>query len=74
MTKCKICYGYGFWAWGPIQPMGPLDAEDGMPTMKCPLCMSNPNPIDDKYDLTERKNVILNTYREILNENDNKSK
>jgi len=36
--KCKTCYGFGFWAIGAPNPMGPMDASDGMPTKKCPEC------------------------------------
>jgi hypothetical protein len=45
--KCKTCYGYGFWAFGDYVPVGPMDAEDGTPTLPCPECGANPNPIDN---------------------------
>ena len=44
---CGTCYGLGMWATGDPSPMGPMDAEDGMPTMKCPECGANRNPIGD---------------------------
>jgi len=46
--KCKTCYGYGMWAWGDTsQPMGSMDAEDGMPTLPCPECGACKNPISE---------------------------
>ena len=36
--KCKMCYGFGMWAIGAPNPMGPMDAGEGMPTKKCPEC------------------------------------
>ena len=44
--KCNSCFGYGFWSWTHIAPMGAMDAEDGVPTTKCPECGANPNPRD----------------------------
>jgi hypothetical protein len=44
MKKCKICYGYGLHALGENNPVGPLDAVDGYPTIKCPECGANENP------------------------------
>jgi len=43
--KYKACYGYGYWAIGDFCPMGPMDAGDGIPTLECPVCHSNANPI-----------------------------
>jgi hypothetical protein len=37
-AKCKTCYGYGLWATGDRSPMGPMDASDGCPSIKCPTC------------------------------------
>ena len=45
IIKCKTCYGYGFWAFGDYVPVGPMDAEDGTPTLPCPECGANTNPI-----------------------------
>jgi hypothetical protein len=42
--KCGTCYGWGMWAMGDATPMGPMDGSDGMPTIACPECGSNPNP------------------------------
>jgi hypothetical protein len=43
--KCTTCYGYGMWAWGNTkQPMGPMDACDGVPTLPCPECGADANP------------------------------
>ena len=39
------CYGFGLWAIGDASPMGPMDAKDGMPTLKCPECGSDANPV-----------------------------
>lgn len=43
--KCSTCNGYGFHAMCDTTPMGRLDALDGMPTIVCPECKANPNPI-----------------------------
>jgi hypothetical protein len=41
---CNSCYGYGFWSFGTIQPIGPIDASEGIPTIECPECHANANP------------------------------
>ena len=38
--------GYGLWSDG-TAPMGPLDAGDGFPTIPCPECGANKNPIEE---------------------------
>jgi hypothetical protein len=45
--KCDTCFGFGLWPDG-TAPMGPMDAEDGMPTIACLKCGANKNPIKDK--------------------------
>lgn len=46
MYKCKTCWwGYGLHALGDYTPMGVMDAFDGMPTIPCPECGGNYNPI-----------------------------
>jgi len=40
----KCCYGHGLWAIGDPAPMGPMDAADGYPTKRCPVCGANKNP------------------------------
>lgn len=42
--KCGTCWGHGLWADG-TAPMGRMDASDGLPTMPCPECSANPNPV-----------------------------
>ena len=42
--KCEHCYGCGLWP-DSSAPMGPMDASDGMPTIACPECGANANPI-----------------------------
>jgi hypothetical protein len=51
------CYGFGLWAWGVPSPMGSMDARDGMPTIKCPVCGANKNPrkLEPKKKKTKRK-------------------
>ena len=39
---CEMCLGYGMWP-DLTQAMGRLDAEDGMPTVACPMCGANAN-------------------------------
>ena len=46
--KCELCYGYGLWKIGDHSPMGPIDARDGMPTIPCPQCGANANPVKKK--------------------------
>lgn len=43
--KCQTCYGHGLWPDG-TAPMGPMDASDGMPTVACPDCGANTNPMN----------------------------
>lgn len=43
-NRCNTCWGYGLHALGDSCPMGPMDASDGMPTIKCPECGANANP------------------------------
>jgi hypothetical protein len=43
--KCTICRGFGLWGVGDKSPMGPMDARDGCPTVECPKCHANANPI-----------------------------
>jgi len=45
-TNCKACFGYGFWIWGHVAPMGRLDAKDGVPTARCPECGASANHSD----------------------------
>ena len=42
--KCKTCLGHGLWFDGSGAPVGPMDAEDGIPTIPCPECGANTNP------------------------------
>lgn len=48
IKKCSTCNGYGLWSFGDPSPMGEMDANDGTPTIKCPECGANKNPIE-KY-------------------------
>lgn len=45
VLPCKTCYGYGLWGVGDACPMGRIDASDGMPTIPCPECGANANPV-----------------------------
>lgn len=62
MKKCTTCYGHGFWAFGDYVPVGPMDAEDGTPTLPCPECGANTNPIvpkeSTKQFVSKRKKYI----------------
>ena len=54
--KCKTCFGYGLWGIGEPSPMGRMDAEDGIPTIPCPECKADKNPIKrSKYDTKRSK-------------------
>jgi len=44
--KCDRCLGFGLHALGCPSPMGPIDAGEGMPTIECPSCHANKNPIE----------------------------
>jgi hypothetical protein len=46
--KCNTCEGFGLWGMGDPCPIGPMDASDGMPTIACPECGANKNPIKKK--------------------------
>lgn len=41
---CSTCLGHGLWADKSGQPMGPIDAADGMLTRTCPECGASTNP------------------------------
>jgi hypothetical protein len=47
---CQTCLGYGLWGIGEPSPMGPIDASGGLPTIPCPECGANANPIKDKAE------------------------
>lgn len=66
MSKCKSCYGYGFWCWGDIEPMGSIDAMDGVPTIKCPECGANPNPVNQTKLIEERQKKLNDMYNKGL--------
>ena len=53
--KEKCCYGYGLWAIGDPCPMGSMDAQDGLPTIKCPVCGKSKNPVKDEKEIHETK-------------------
>ena len=40
MNKCKMCMGHGWWPFGSLCQLGPMDAGDGMASgaIKCPWC------------------------------------
>jgi hypothetical protein len=42
---CKVCLGFGLHAMGQSSVMGPIDAEDGMPTVACGYCGASANPV-----------------------------
>src|SRR5579884_2572334 len=42
---CGTCWGYGLWAYGTPMAMGPLDAQEGMPTKPCEECGASANPL-----------------------------
>jgi hypothetical protein len=44
--KCDRCLGFGLWAIGEPNPMGEMDAKEGLPTIACPICGANKNPIE----------------------------
>ena len=56
--KCTKCEGYGLWFDGSNAPMGPSDAEDGIPTIKCPECGANANP----NGKTKSRGVFLDDF------------
>lgn len=45
--ECTNCFGFGLWAIGLSSPMGPMDASGGLPTLPCPECGANANPVED---------------------------
>lgn len=48
---CNSCYGLGLWAIGAPAPMGPIDGSGGMPTIPCPECGANRNPLPRKVNV-----------------------
>ena len=51
--SCDKCDGYGLWFNDPKSPMGPIDASDGIPTIPCPKCKANANPIKKRKEKYE---------------------
>lgn len=47
--SCSTCYGFGLW-FDTDQPMGRIDAREGLPTKPCPECKADKNP-----DMTSKK-------------------
>lgn len=45
MKKCKTCNGFGMWAFGVPSPVGRMDAMEGTPTIPCPECKADRNPL-----------------------------
>ena len=43
--KCNTCQGYGMWGFGMYTSMGEWDSKGGIPTLPCPECRANANPI-----------------------------
>ena len=58
----NCCYGCGYWAWGNFVPMGIMDANDGTPTLPCPTCGSNPNPIKKKGKIIKTREELEKFY------------
>ena len=52
--ECGTCRGYGLHAMGCSSPMGPMDASDGLPTIKCPECHMSYNDADPTIQLKSR--------------------
>jgi len=69
--ECEFCYGYGYWAWGNICPMGRMDAGDGMPTLRCPACGANPNPLKSK-EAKELESKLEKAYNNWKSKEDDK--
>jgi len=64
-NKCKMCFGYGYWAWGRVAPMGSIDAKDGFPTLPCPECGANPNPIrGDHGEIIKNRAELALKYKD----------
>lgn len=38
--KCTTCFGHGWWPYGHLVALGPIDAGDGLHSIaiKCPWC------------------------------------
>lgn len=54
-NKCKTCKGFGMWGIGLFTSMGPSDAASGMPTLPCPECGKNANPLEKVTQKENRK-------------------
>lgn len=48
IKECSTCQGYGMWSFGLYTSMGELDSKGGIPTLPCPSCGSNANPINNQ--------------------------
>lgn len=50
VNKCFICYGYGFWPWGDLCPLGPMDGgELEEVSIQCPWCKSGKKKSGERY-------------------------
>lgn len=57
-AKCPVCIWFrGLWGMGIPSPMGPLDSEDGMPTICCPKCGMSYNDKDDEVRRRSREKI-----------------
>lgn len=57
-NKCSVCIWFrGLWGLGVPSPMGPMDASDGLPTIKCPKCGMSYNDQDAEVRRRSRKAV-----------------
>jgi len=54
-SNCRTCYGFGLWGMGDSSPMGIMDAHGGMPTIECPECGANRNPIKASSEKTSNE-------------------
>jgi hypothetical protein len=51
-TKCSECMGYGFWPFGDLSPLGPMDGR-GMQeiAIQCPVCLAGSVKAGKRYEL-----------------------
>ena len=47
---CDKCYGFGLWAKGFHSPIRKGDVDKGNPTIACPHCKANANPLPPKAE------------------------
>jgi hypothetical protein len=51
-TKCSECMGYGWWPYGGLSPLGPMDGGEMRDiAIQCPVCLAGSVKEGKRYKL-----------------------